>query len=70
MLDHWTLRVLVEVADRGSFSAAGDALSMTQPAVSRQIGGLERRLGVPLFRRVPRGLQLTQAGATAVELKI
>lgn len=68
MLDHWALRVLVEVADRGSFSAAGDALSMTQPAVSRQIAGLERRLGVPLFRRLPRGVQLTQAGATAVEL--
>jgi DNA-binding transcriptional LysR family regulator len=68
VLDHWALRVLVEVADRGSFSAAGDALSMTQPAVSRQIAGLERRLGVPLFRRVPRGVTLTGAGATAVEL--
>jgi DNA-binding transcriptional LysR family regulator len=68
VLDHWALRVLVEVADRGSFSAAGDALSMTQPAVSRQIAGLERRLGVALFRRVPRGVQLTGAGATAVEL--
>ncbi|BCB82699.1 LysR family transcriptional regulator [Phytohabitans suffuscus] len=68
MIDTWTLRVLVEVADRGSFSAAGEALSMTQPAVSRQIGGLERRLGVPLFRRLPRGVRLTHAGGAAVEL--
>lgn len=68
MIDTWTLRVLVEVAERGSFSAAAEALSMTQPAVSRQISGLERRLGTPLFRRVPRGVRLLQTGVTAVEL--
>ncbi|MBQ1050139.1 LysR family transcriptional regulator [Micromonospora sp. C51] len=68
MIDSWTLRVLLEVASRGSFSAAAEALSMTQPAVSRQISGLERRVGVPLFRRLPRGVRLTQAGQTAVEL--
>ncbi len=68
MIDTWTLRVLVEVAERGSFSSAGEALSMTQPAVSRQIGGLERRLGVRLFRRVPRGVRPTPAGSTTVEL--
>jgi DNA-binding transcriptional LysR family regulator len=68
MLDTWTLRVLVEVADRGSFSATAEALSMTQPAVSRQIAGLERRLGVRLFRRVPRGVRTTSAGQVAIEL--
>jgi len=67
MLDPWTLRVMVEVEERGSFSAAAEALSMTQPAVSRQIGGLERRLGVSLFRRVPRGVRPTAAGKVAVE---
>lgn len=51
----------------GSFSAAADALALTQPAVSRQIGGLEGRLGVTLFRREPRGVTLTSAGTTAVE---
>jgi DNA-binding transcriptional LysR family regulator len=68
MLDTWALRVLVTVADLGSFSAAAGSLSMTQPAVSRQIGGLERRLGVRLFTRVPRGVRLTTAGQVAVEL--
>jgi len=68
MLDSWALRVLVEVANRGSFSAAAEALSLTQPAVSRQVAGLERRLGTPLFRRVPRGVQTTPAGEVAAEL--
>jgi DNA-binding transcriptional LysR family regulator len=68
MLETWPLRVLVEVAERGSFSAAAEALSMTQPAVSRQISGLERRLGLPMFRRVARGVRPTSAGSTAVEL--
>jgi len=68
MLDVWTLRVLAEVAEHGSFSAAAEALSMTQPAVSRQIAGLERRLGVRLFRRQPRGVRATAAGQVAAEL--
>ncbi|MEU4535920.1 LysR family transcriptional regulator [Streptosporangium sp. NPDC023825] len=66
MLDPWTLRVMVEVEERGSFSAAAEALSMTQPAVSRQIGGLERRLGVSLFRRTARGVKVTAAGEMVV----
>lgn len=68
MLDTWTLRVLVEVGERGSFSAAAEALSMTQPAVSRQIAGLEKRLGSRLFRRVPRGVRATPAGVVAADL--
>lgn len=66
MLDVWALRVLVEVAEQGSFSAAAQALTMTQPAVSRQVASLERTLGVGLFRRIPRGVTLTAAGAAAV----
>lgn len=68
MLDPWSLRILVEVAERGSFSAAADALVLTQPAVSRQIGGLEKQLGLPLFRRAARGVSPTAAGSTAVDL--
>jgi len=64
--DLWSLKILVEVADRGSLTAAADALVMTQPAVSRQIAGLERRLGTPLFRRLPRGVVPTAVGTTAV----
>ncbi|MBC6457349.1 LysR family transcriptional regulator [Actinomadura sp. HBU206391] len=67
MLDTWSLRVLVEVGERGSFSAAADAMSLTQPAVSRQIAGLERRLGVRLFQRVPRGVRATAAGEVALD---
>jgi DNA-binding transcriptional LysR family regulator len=68
MLDAWALRVLTEVAEHGSFSAAAEALSMTQPAVSRQIAGLERRLGVRLFQRMPRGVRATSAGQIAIDL--
>jgi DNA-binding transcriptional LysR family regulator len=67
MLDSWALRVLVEVADRGSFSAAAQSLTMTQPAVSRQVAVLERKLGVALFHRLPRGIRPTAAGAAAVD---
>ncbi|MGH3465877.1 MAG: LysR family transcriptional regulator [Kribbellaceae bacterium] len=67
MLETWSLRVLVEVADRGSFSAAADALTMTQPAVSRQIASLEHKVGVALFRRVPRGVAPTAAGVVAIQ---
>lgn len=66
MLDTWGLQVLVEVADHGSFSAAAAALTMTQPAVSRQIASLEHALGVSLFRRVPRGVSPTAAGELAI----
>lgn len=60
--------MLVEVADRGSFSATAEALTMTQPAVSRQIAGLEKRLGIHLFQRLPRGVRPTPAGEVAIEL--
>ena len=68
MLDSWSLQVLVAVAESGSFSAAAEQLLMTQPGVSRQIAGLERKFGVPLFRREPRGVTPTEAGAEAVRL--
>lgn len=68
MPDAWSLRILVEVADRGSFSAAADTLVLSQPAVSRQIGKLERRFGVALFQRAARGVVPTTAGRTAIEL--
>lgn len=67
MLDAWTLQILVEVADSGSFSAAAEHLSMTQPAVSRQIGNLERQLGLNLFHRAARGVVPTAAGRAAVD---
>jgi DNA-binding transcriptional LysR family regulator len=62
MLDAARLRVFREVVRRGSFSAAAEALSFTQPAVSRQIAALEREAGAQLLERTPRGIRLTEAG--------
>jgi DNA-binding transcriptional LysR family regulator len=56
------LRVLREVAARGSFTAAAEALRYTQSAVSRQVAALESAAGRPLFERGPRGVALTPAG--------
>jgi DNA-binding transcriptional LysR family regulator len=56
------LKVLREVALRGSFSAAAEALSYSQPAVSQQIARLESQAGVKLIERQPKGVRLTAAG--------
>jgi DNA-binding transcriptional LysR family regulator len=56
------LRVFREVALRGSFSAAAQALAYTQPAVSQQIARLERDIGERLIEREPKGLRLTMSG--------
>src|SRR5436309_15916365 len=66
MLSVGRLRVLKEVAYRGSFSAAAEALSYTQSAVSQQIAALEAEAALPLLERHPRGVSLTAAGQTLV----
>src|SRR6185295_14012491 len=66
MLDVRRMRVLREVAARGSFSAAAEALSFTQSAVSQQIAALEREAGAVLVERSARGVRLTEAGAAVV----
>ena len=60
------MRVLREVAVRGSFSAAAEALSFTQSAVSQQIAALEREAGAVLVERSARGVRLTDAGEAVV----
>ena len=67
MLDVRRMRVLREVAQRGSFSAAADALAYTQSAVSQQIAALEREAGTRLVERNARGVRLTDAGRALVE---
>lgn len=62
MLDVRRLRVFSEVAARGSFSAAADALTLTQSAVSQHITALEREVGLPLIERGTRPVELTEAG--------
>src|SRR3954471_4320181 len=66
MLDVKRLRVLREVASHGSFSAAAEALSYTQSAVSQQIAALEREAGTRLVERSVRGVKLTDAGRALV----
>lgn len=56
------LRAFLAVARRLNFRAAADELALTQPAVSRQIKGLEDELGLPLFLRGTRHVELTGAG--------
>ncbi len=62
MLDWDKLRIFHAAARAGSFTHAGDTLSMSQSAVSRQVSALESDLGVPLFHRHARGLILTEQG--------
>src|SRR5438270_601581 len=56
------LTYFLAAAEFGSFSAAADSLHMAQPSLSEQIRRLEAELGVPLFTRAGRGLELTEAG--------
>src|SRR6202022_860278 len=67
MLNVNRLRILIEIANRGSFSAAAGALSYTQSAVSQQIAALEAETAVTLIERLPRGVRLTPAGQVLVE---
>src|SRR5215211_5785184 len=56
------LRYFLAAAERGSFSAAAEELLMAQPSLSDQIRRLEAELGVALFARAGRRLELTEAG--------
>jgi DNA-binding transcriptional LysR family regulator len=67
MLDPRRLLTFREVAQRRSFSRAADELSLTQPAVSQQVGALERQLGVRLLDRGPGGPTPTEAGALLLD---
>jgi DNA-binding transcriptional LysR family regulator len=66
MLDVRRLRVLREVAARGTLAAAAEALAYTPSAVSQQISVLEREAGVPLLERAGRGVRLTSAARRLV----
>ena len=66
MLDVKRLRILREVAEQGSFSAAGEALYLSQSAVSQQIATLEREVGMQLLDRTREGPKLTDAGRVLV----
>lgn len=56
------LTYFLAAARQGSFSAAAESLHMAQPSLSEQVRRLEAELGVPLFVRAGKGLELTEAG--------
>jgi DNA-binding transcriptional LysR family regulator len=67
MLHVGRLKILTEVVARGSFSAAAEALSYTQSAVSQAIARLEAETGTALVVRDRQGVRPTAAGATLIE---
>lgn len=63
-LNYHQLHIFYTVAERGSFSAAAQALHMTQPAVTMQIQALEDYFGSKLLVRSTKKIELTEAGQT------
>jgi DNA-binding transcriptional LysR family regulator len=56
------LRIFLAVAERQHMTRAAEVLNLTQPAVSAAIAALESRHGLPLFHRIGRNIELTEAG--------
>lgn len=61
------VRAFLATAEEGSLSAAARALGQTQPTLSRQVAALEEDLGVTLFERAGRAMELTEAGRDLLE---
>lgn len=66
-LDWSLVQAFLAVAQTGSLSAAARRVGVSQPTVGRQVHAMEEALGTALFRRQPRGMALTEAGAALIE---
>ncbi|WP_226550722.1 hydrogen peroxide-inducible genes activator [Celeribacter naphthalenivorans] len=67
MLTLRQMTYFVALAERRSFSAAAEAVHVTQPALSQQIKEMEASLGTQLVERLPRDIRLTRAGQVVLE---
>lgn len=65
-MDIQLLTAFVTIAEHGSFSAAAEHLHLTQSAISKRIALLETQVTQPLFDRIGRSVQLTEAGSALV----
>jgi len=61
-MELYQLKTFVAVAEEGNLTRAAERVFASQPAVSAHIKALEEELGLPLFVRTPRGMQLTDIG--------
>ena len=66
-LDWSRVQAFLAVVDTGSLSGAARQLGTSQPTLGRQVKALEEALATRLFKRVAKGLALTEAGAALVE---
>ncbi len=66
-MENFKLKVFRVVADTLNFRRAAEELCMTQPAVTSQVKSLEESLGIALFDRIGRDINLTPAGATLLQ---
>ena len=68
MLETRHLQIVEAIAREGTVTAAARTLHLTQPALSHALAQLEARLGLPLFRRAPRGMSLTPEGERLLQV--